>query len=125
MRENDIGVVRFVCTVQDPLLTYPKPSGERQQFYKPKSSIALPSKLRRLKKNEAKVMKLSVSTSDTDINTAKRPHLPGTGPGRTNNSIRIDYRASYRPNIRSVTLRAATRDPAISPFESDLRGSDR
>ena len=123
MRENDIGVVRFVCTVQDTLLTYPKASGAPQQFYKPTSSIALPSNLRRLKKIEAKVMILSVSTSDTDINTSKRPHNLGTGPGGTYSSTSIDDRASYRPNIRSVALRAATRDPAIPPFQSDLRGS--
>ena len=123
MRENDIGVVRFACTVQDTLHTYPKPCRPHQHFYKPRSKILTSAMFGKLKKIEAKVMILSVSTSDTDINTSKRPHNLGTGPEGTNNSTSIDDRASYRPNIRSVALRAATRDPAIPPFQSDLRGS--
>ena len=81
MRESYINVVGLVRGVHDTLLTYPKECRAPQQLYKPKSSIALPTELRRLKKNEGKVMKLFLSTLETDINTFNRLPTLGTCPG--------------------------------------------
>ena len=81
MRESDINIVGLGCTVQDTLLTYPEACGPHQQLYKPRSSMSLPTMFRKLKKNEGKVMRFLLSTSETEINNSDGPPTPATHPG--------------------------------------------
>ena len=66
-----------------------------------------------MRKNKGKVGSLWLSTSETDINSSKRPHTPPTHPQVTNKHNSMGNHSVYQLNIHPVDLGRAWRGSAI------------